>query len=436
MTDQVAEAVELSPELCRIRRSLHQVPELGLQLPRTQELLLEELSQLPLEITLGESLTSVVAVLRGTHDSMGDNQTPSSEALHGLPPRPAVLLRSDMDALPVEEELDIPFRSTIANRMHACGHDLHMAMCIGAARLLAAHRERLAGDVVFMFQPGEEGYDGASNMLDEGVLDASGTRVSAAYALHVFSGGVPHRRFSSKSGAFMSASDDLKVVVRGRGGHGSTPHRANDPVVAIAEIVTALQSMVTRKFDIFDPVVVTVGSLHGGHQRNTISESAYFDATIRTFSPQTRNRVRDLTETLVAGIASGHGVGARCIWEGGYPLTQNHADAVAFAEDTIHSMFGRDRYITLERPLAASEDFSRVLNEVPGAMVALSAVPSSGDANEVAFNHSPRAYFAEAIMSDGAALLAQLAAESLSAFGTNRHPWLGNLAADFQIDPM
>lgn len=423
MTDLVEAATDLFPELRRMRRDLHRVPELGLQLPRTQEVLLRELAHLPLEITLGSSLTSVVAVLRGTNQSAvsagvlaGLNGSGAQGAVAEVTadPRPAVLLRSDMDALPVHEEVDLPFRSSSDERMHACGHDLHMAMCLGAAQLLCDRRDQLPGDVVFMFQPGEEGHDGASNMLQEGVLDVAGTRVVAAFALHVFSGAVPHRRFSSRPGAFMSASEDLKVVVRGRGGHGSTPHRANDPVVAIAEIVTALQSMVTRKFDIFDPVVVTVGSLHAGHQRNTIPESAYFDATIRTFSPAARTRVRQAVETLATGVASGHGVEAECIWEGGYPLTQNDQEQVRLAEATVQDMFGVDRYATLERPFAASEDFARVLDEVPGAMVALSAVPVGVDATMSAFNHSPRAFFDEAVLPDGAALLAQLASTSLS----------------------
>lgn len=406
MSDLVTDAAQLMPELRRVRRAFHQFPELGLHLPRTQELLLDELTLLPVEISLGKSLTSVVAVLRGAKPTTGG--APSHDRT-----RPAVLLRADMDALPVAEEVDLPFRSQHPGRMHACGHDLHMAMCLGAARLLSERREQLSGDVVFMFQPGEEGHDGASNMLAEGVLDAAGPRVRAAFALHVFSGAISHRQFSTTAGTFMSASEDLKVVVRGGGGHGSTPHRANDPVVAIAEMVLALQTMVTRKFDIFDPVVVTVGSLHAGHQRNTIAESAYFDATIRTFSPAARQRIRTLVPTLIEGVAAAHGVSATCAWEGGYPRLQNDPDAAAFVEGLVGDMFGPGRYLPLEHPFAASEDFARVLNEVPGAMVALSAVPDGPAGTESAFNHSPRAYFDESVMPDGAALLAQLAIAQL-----------------------
>ena len=400
MSDLTSAAAQLAPELTRIRRAFHRIPELGLQLPRTQELLLEQLADLPLEISLGQDLTSVVAVLRG---GRAEGATP-----------PSVLLRADMDALPVQEKADSPFRSLTPDRMHACGHDLHMAMCIGAARLLAERRETLPGDVVFMFQPGEEGHDGASYMLREGVLNAAGSRVRAAYALHVFSGAIPSAQFAARAGTAMSASDDLRVVVQGRGGHGSTPHRANDPLVVAAEMVLGLQTMVTRKFDIFDPIVVTVGSFHAGQQRNTISESTYFEATVRTFSSTTRQRTQEMVPALIRGIADAHGVHATCEWEGGYPLLRNDEGEVEFAQAQITDMFGPARYQTLPRPFAASEDFARVLNEVPGALIALSAVPAGTEPAKAAFNHSPDAYFDEGILPDGAALLARLATTRLA----------------------
>src|SRR5579884_2204623 len=203
------EAASLAPDLVRLRRELHQWPEVGLQLPRTQERVLAALDGLPLEITTGTSLSSVTAVLRGAREG-----------------GPAVLLRGDMDALPLTEQADLPYASRTGDTMHACGHDLHTAMLAGAAQLLAAHRERLAGDVVFMFQPGEEGWDGAGAMLAEGVLDAAGRRVAAAYGLHVSAAGVPHGVFTSRPGPLMAASDGLFVTVRGAGGHGSAPHRA------------------------------------------------------------------------------------------------------------------------------------------------------------------------------------------------------------------
>ena len=212
------DAKELQPGLVQLRHELHQEPETGLQLPRTQEKVLKALDGLPFEITLGKSTTSVTAVLRG-----------NAPLRFRQPEKPTVLLRADMDGLPVQERTGVDFSSKIDGAMHACGHDLHTAMLAGAATLLAERRDQLAGDVVLMFQPGEEGWDGASHMIAEGVLDAAGRRVDAAYGMHVFSALEPHGRFATKSGVMLSASDALTVTVLGAGGHGSAPHIAKDP---------------------------------------------------------------------------------------------------------------------------------------------------------------------------------------------------------------
>ena len=204
-TDDVS---ALQDDLVRLRRNLHRDPELGLDLPRTQARVLAALEGLGLEISTGRSLSSVTAVLRGGADS-GE----------------AVLLRADMDALPVSEQTGVDFAGP-PGRMHACGHDLHTAMLVGAARLLASRRRELAGEVVLMFQPGEEGYDGARHMIDEGVLDAPGRRVRAAYAVHVASAVFPHGVFATRPGPICAAVDVLSVTVRGQGGHASMPHRA------------------------------------------------------------------------------------------------------------------------------------------------------------------------------------------------------------------
>lgn len=386
---------DLEPELISLRHRLHRRPELGLQLPRTQEVLLQELAPLPLEISTGKHLTSITAVLRG-----------GASSASALPP---VLLRADMDGLPVDEAVDVEYRSANAGRMHACGHDLHMAMGIGAARLLCEVRSELAGDVVFMFQPGEEGHDGASYMIDEGVLDAAGTRVGSAFALHVFSSTIPAGRFASRPGTVMSASEDLHVRVVGVGGHGSAPHLANDPTIAVAEMISALQVMVTRRFDVFDPAVVTVGRIRAGHQRNVISHDATFDATVRTFSPQSRERIRTLVPRLLEGIASAHGLDVEIEWVGGYPLLHNDPAETEFARRHIQNMYGDNRFHPLDNPFSASEDFARVLDHVPGSFIALSAVPASSDHGRVPFNHSPKAVFDDSVIGDGAAVLASLA---------------------------
>ena len=221
-------AKALQPELVELRHRLHQRPEIGLDLPQTQAMVLSALDGLGLEITLGKSLSSVTAVLRG--------------AKRGK----AVLLRGDMDALPVTENTGVDFSSTIDGAMHACGHDLHTAMLVGAAKLLTAHRNQLEGDVVFMFQPGEEGFDGAGHMIKEGVLDAAGVRVSSAYGMHVGSALIPRGVFTTRPGTMMASADELHVTVRGAGGHGSMPHFAKDPVVVAAQMVGDLQTLVTR----------------------------------------------------------------------------------------------------------------------------------------------------------------------------------------------
>lgn len=302
--------------------------------------MLRALDGLPYEITLGESTTSVTAVLRGG-------------APHASAEKPAVLLRADMDGLPVHERTGVDFTSRIDGAMHACGHDLHTSMLAGAARLLADRRDELAGDVVLMFQPGEEGFDGASHMIREGVLDAAGRRVDAAYAMHVFSALEPHAQFCTKPGVILSASDGLFVTVLGAGGHGSAPHSAKDPVTAVAEMVTALQVMITRQFNMFDPVVLTVGLLQAGTKRNVIPESARFEATIRTFSDASRERMMTAIPVLLKGIAAAHGLEVDVDYRSEYPLSVTDADETNTAERTIQELFGDSRLTRWATPSAA-----------------------------------------------------------------------------------
>ncbi|MGW1465642.1 M20 metallopeptidase family protein [Streptomyces sp. NPDC002308] len=389
------DAHALAPALTELRHALHREPELGLDLPLTQRRIVDALAGLGLEITLGKGLSSVTAVLRG-----------------GLP-GPAVLLRGDMDGLPVQEDTGLPYASVLDGRMHACGHDLHVTGLVGAARLLAERRAELAGDVVFMFQPGEEGQGGAKIMIEEGVLDAAGERVVAAYALHVVSTGAPTGFAATRPGPMLAASDAVHVTVHGRGGHGSSPHLAADPVPAMCAMVTALQTLVTRERDIFDPAVVTVGRIEAGTAPNVIPEDARFSATVRTFSDAARATVRAGFERTVHGVAAAHGVTATVDYVDQYPPTVNHAEEAAFALETARRILGRDHAFEAPKPMAGAEDFSFVLREVPGAFVGLGACPPGTDPATAPMNHSAQAVYDDGALPHAAALLAGLALRRL-----------------------
>jgi amidohydrolase len=392
------DAHELAPDMTQLRHALHRHPEIGLELPQTQRAVLDALEGLPLEISTGTSCSSVTAVLRGTGGNGG--------------PAPAVLLRGDMDALPVHEATGVEFRSMVDGAMHACGHDLHTAMLVGAARLLSAHRDALRGDIVFMFQPGEEGWDGAGAMLAEGVLDAAGPRVRRAFGIHVIAGKLARGLFTTRPGTLMASSDGLMVTVKGVGGHGSAPHRAKDPVTVAADMVVSLQVMVTRQFDIFDPVVITVGSFHAGTRRNIIPPEATFEATVRTFSEAARERVAAASVRLCEDIAAAHGLTVDARYNTEYPVTVNDAEQARFAAEVAAEVFGADRFAPMPDPEAGAEDFSRVLAEVPGCYLFLGACPQD-DYDAAEDNHSPLAMFDDSVLGDGCLLHASLAIRAL-----------------------
>jgi len=394
----IDDAAAIAGDIARLRHAIHAEPEVGLDLPLTQQKIISALDGLPLEVTTGTALSSVTAVLRGTANSGG----------------PVVLLRADMDALPVTERTGVNYASTIDGAMHACGHDLHSAMLAGAARLLSDSRADLAGSVVFMFQPGEEGYAGAKYMIDEGVLDAAGERPAAAYALHVASAELPTGVFSTRPGPMMAAAEVLDVTVHGHGGHASQPHHARDPIPAACEIVLALQLLVTRKFDIFDPVVITVGSFHAGTTDNVIPDSAHFVATVRSFSPSARERVRNAALRLVRDVAAAHGLTVSAEFTNSYPVTVNDQAEAQFAAQVVAEVVGEGRYVGQANPMAGAEDFSYVLERVPGAFVMLGACPPGADPAAAPFNHSADAVFDDAVLADGAAVYAELALRRLA----------------------
>lgn len=393
----LADAHALQDDLVALRRELHRIPEVGLDLPRTQEIVLRALEGLPLEITTGTATTSVVAVLRGGR------------------PGPTVLLRGDMDALPITEATGLDYAATTGT-MHACGHDLHTAALVGAARLLSARREELAGDVLLMFQPGEEGYGGAKVMLEEGLLEASGKKPVAAYAIHVSPG--PHGVFWHRPGPVLAGSNELRVTVRGKGGHGSQPHTAVDPVAALVAIAGSLQTMVTRRFDVFDPVVLTITQLSAGEAINVIPDAATLGATVRTLSRESLATMQAESARLAESIAVAHGCTAEVDFLVSYPVTVNDAAEDAWVTDQLQEAFGEDRVEERATPIMGSEDFSYVLEKVPGTFFFLQCSPPDVDPATAAWNHSAGVLFDDAVLGDQAAALALLAARRLEREGS------------------
>ncbi|MBP1326947.1 hippurate hydrolase [Leucobacter exalbidus] len=386
-------AASLQPELVELRRALHRIPEPGFEVPLTQQAVLEALAGLPLQITTGASLGSVTAVLTGAR------------------PGPSVLLRGDMDALPIAEETGLPYAAT-NGAMHACGHDLHVAGLVGAAKLLCEMQADLAGSVVFMFQPGEEAGGGAPRMITEGVLEAAGSRVEAAYGIHVLPG--VRGTFQTKPGPLMGGANLFTVTVHGKGGHGSRPHEAIDPVPVLAEMILALQSYATRRLSPNDPAIISVTKLSGSSAVNIIADEASFSATVRTLSRDVLEQLRVGLPRMVALIAEAHGCTVDANFTVVYPVTVNDHAATSGAIDALTETFGAERVETLTAPIMASEDFSFVLDEVPGTFLFLGATPPEIDPADAEMNHSPRAQFDDAVLGDQAVALAVLALQHLS----------------------
>jgi hippurate hydrolase len=384
----LAEAQDLSATIVALRRAIHAEPELGLITPKTRDKIRAALAHLPLEWREGGSTTGLVASLKG---AAGDGRS--------------VLLRGDMDALPMPEETGLDFASTVPGTMHACGHDAHVAMLVGAAELLCARAERLAGEVRFMFQPGEEGHHGARFMLEDGLLDPL---PDAAFALHVMPN-APHGLVAGRQGALMAAADQIEITIAGRGGHASMPHQTLDPVPVACEIVTAIQAMVTRRFDAHDPVVVTIAQIQAGTAHNVIADTAVMKGTMRSLSPGNRERLQEQLRQLVAGICAAHGFTAQVTVIEGFPVTICDGRAVDFAEDVTRRMFGPAGFHRLPAPIMGAEDFAYVLEKVPGAMVFLGVAHEDADWQHCCGIHSTRMMLDETVLPRGGALLAGLA---------------------------
>jgi hippurate hydrolase len=352
----------------------------------------EALADLPLEWRSGPSTTGAVATLVG------------GKAVAGSP---RVLLRGDMDALPMEEKTGLDFASTIPGRMHACGHDTHTAMLAGAARLLAQRADELPGCVDFMFQPGEEGHHGARFMLEDGLINPL---PDAAFALHVMPN-AQHGVLAGKPGPLMAAADQFTITVAGSGGHASMPHDCADPVPAAAAIVGAIQAMVTRRFDAASAVIVTVTQLQAGTAHNVIPDEAVLAGTIRTLSPDHRERARSLIAEVAESVARAHGVDARCEIVPGFPVTLCDPRAVSLGSRVARAIGGEDSWRDLTDPIMGAEDFAYILERVPGAMFFLGVAPEGEDWSQCCAIHSPRMHVDESALPHGSAMLAGCALE-------------------------
>jgi len=387
----LAEAEALRDDLVALRRDLHMHPELGFQEFRTSQLVAERLDALGYEVQRGVGKTGVVALLQG-----------------GLPGDRTVLLRFDMDALPIQEQNDVPYRSITLGVMHACGHDAHTAVGIGVATLLMRHREQLPGTIKLMFQPAEEGLGGAFAMIDDGLLQ--NPRPDVALGLHVSS---THDLGTAvvRSGAMMAASDSFRVVVHGRGGHGAHPEQTIDAVLVAAQIVVALQTIVARNVNPEEPGVVTVGALHAGEAGNVIAETAELRGTIRSFSPEVRELLHRRVREVCEGMATTLGATAEVQLRMGVDATVNAPRPTAVLHAAVAAVLGDDKVNTTYRT-TGGEDFSAVLARVPGSFFFIGA---RSDAQGFNFpHHNPRFDIDEACLPQGVAILCDAAVRCLN----------------------
>ncbi len=389
------EAKDIFARLVDLRHELHRNPEVGLHLPATQSRVVKSLEGLPLQIVLGKSLSSVTAVLHGSH------------------PGPTVLLRGDMDGLPLHETSGEPFTSEIDGNMHACGHDIHTAGLVGAAELLSQHRDDLHGSVIFMFQPGEEGHDGAAQMLAEGCADLTGELPVAAYAVHM-EAAAPVGSVLTRTGTVFLAGTGITVAIKGRGGHGGRPHLTLDPIPAMTAILSGLQQVAAHASDPFQSFVLSVGKVQAGTAPNIIADSAEISMSLRSVSDATHQTVIERIRRLCTNTAIAFGVEAEIRIDVNFPATVNAANEVERAERVVAGMFGTEAWTPMETPFTGSDDFGHVLAKIPGVYMMLGARPSEIKSDDTVQMHSPNVRFDDEVLPVAAGLLAALTLDRLA----------------------
>ncbi|MGY6248633.1 M20 aminoacylase family protein [Bosea thiooxidans] len=349
----------LTPEITAIRRDIHRHPELMYDEHRTAALVAEKLKEWGVdEVVTGIGQTGVVGVIKGKSHGSGK----------------VIAMRADMDALPIHEETNLEHRSTVPGKMHACGHDGHTAMLLGAAKYLTQTRD-FDGTAVLIFQPAEEGGAGAKAMIDDGLISRFG--IQEVYGMHN-KPGVPVGRFEIAKGPAMAAADRIHIKIEGLGGHAAAPHRVNDPIVASCALVSALQTVASRNADPLDSIVVSVTALNAGEAFNVIPQTAEIKGSVRTLTPQTRELAQKRITEIVEGVMKAFGMKYELEYHLGYPVTFNHHGQTDFVTSVAKEVFGSDAITTDVPPTMGSEDFSFMLEERPGAFINIGNGDSAG----------------------------------------------------------
>lgn len=391
-TNLLKEARAIEPEIIKTRRAIHQNPELAYQEEATSKLVAEKLAALGIEVRRKIGGTGVLGILKGSREGR------------------VVALRADMDALPLEEMADVEFKSRVKGVMHACGHDTHVAMLLGAANLLAKHRDELHGTVKFIFQPAEEhgGRGGAKPMIEDGVM--RDPKVDYVFGLHI-EGNEKAGVLGFRGGPVCASPDTFTVRIVGKGGHGSEPHRTVDPVYVAAQVIIAVQGVSSRMIDPVQPFVITIGAVHSGTKENIIPDEAFMQGTIRTLDEVTRRRAKAKVAAVVKGVAKAFGAKAIVEFEkDAYPVTVNDETVTKEAIAILKKIPGTKTKIM--EPLLGGEDFSRFLHEAPGTFYFLGTNnPAKGC---VYPNHSSKFKVDEDVLKYGSASLALLAKEFTS----------------------
>jgi len=377
----------LMREVVALRRDLHANPELGFEELRTSKIVAERLSELGYDVRSGVGKTGVLGVLRSGRPGL------------------TVLLRADMDALPVQEESGEEFASTAPGKMHACGHDGHTAILLGAAELIAKRRDRLAGTIVLCFQPAEEGQGGAKAMIEDGALE--NPRVDRVYGLHLWSL-LKAGTLAVRGGPIMASSDSIDVTIRGRGGHGAAPHMSVDPIATAAYFVTQLQSVVSRQIDPTEPAVITIGAMHGGTTHNVIPDVVRMLGTVRAFSADVRESMKPRIETVLRGCCDSFGAAYAYEYLWRYPVTVNDSAQAQYVRALAAQTFGQDRAVDF-KPIMGAEDFSFMLAQRPGCFFFLGA---QRDGAPAVPHHNARFTIDEACLETGVQMMTTLALDA------------------------